>query len=546
MNNNNSNAKGERKHQGEIAEYFKKMRTTIERNDGTRSFEWITDTCHDQQAPFDHNKETRIALTSTQHDISDFSKGFFTLKVTAKDVRISGLSDNFNDVYHLIKGILCWRDSNSAFRQIQLWVNGHSTGYNQQEGIREGFAYSSTKGQEEMTQRFIHTLYEKAVSYSPQICGTYFNFSDFINNQTKDLEWDVNIPFDDLLLFQAMDLFPNFAIPNVELRVILDPAGLVWCPVNPQSVYDTKTFLEEEEIPFTLPNLNYTHHFTQINNSATGIIEFSVDDSNNVTATSGEITLICTQLKINDFSSHMSGFGICEKSKQEIMQELAKGIDVPAQYLSFDSFPDSANLNGIQTSLRATLSNVTNLSVVFPRHANDFTVMQNPMYQNLQLRIDNKNYPDRALSTLGAEFLQMQVIASDLDGPIQCTQEFEDAYTQTKNDVSNGKRYANTLRDDTRFIWNVQLERNGGGYFFDGYESKGRNVAIELVGNPIYQGANDTYYNVDKNGTKHPPQPQIWSCKDIYLTLTLGDIKCHMNGEPPYSQIDTNNRPLEY
>ena len=546
MNNNNSNAKGERKHQGEIAEYFKKMRTTIERNDGTRSFEWITDTCHDQQAPFDHNKETRISITSTQHDISDFSKGFFTLKVTAKDVRISGLTDNFNDEYHLIKGILCWRDSNSAFRQIQLWVNGHSTGYNQQEGIREGFAYSSTKGQEEMTQRFIHTLYEKAVSYSPQICGTYFNFSDFINNQTRDLEWDVNIPFDDLLLLQAMDLFPNFAIPNVELRVILDPAGLVWCPVNPQSVYDTKTFLEEEEIPFTLPNLNYTHHFTQINNSATGIIEFNVDDSNNVTANPGEITLICTQLKINDFSSHMCGFGICEQSKQEITQELIKGIDVPAQYLSFDSFPDSANLNGIQTSLRSTLSNVTNLSVVFPRHPNDITVMQNPMYQNLQLRIDNKNYPDRALSTLGAEFLQMQVIASDLDGPIQCTQEFEDAYTQTKNDVSNGKRYANTLRDDTRFIWNVQLERNGGGYFFDGYESKGRNVAIELVGNPIYQGANDTYYNVDKNGTKHPPQPQIWSCKDIYLTLTLGDIKCHMNGEPSYSQIDINNRPLEY
>ena len=75
---------------------------------------------------------------------------------------------------------------------------------------------------------------------------------------------------------------------------------------------------------------------------------------------------------------------------------------------------------------------------------------------------------------------------------------------------------------------------------------KGRNVAIELVGNPIYQGANDTYYNVDKNGTKHPPQPQIWSCKDIYLTLTLGDIKCHMNGEPSYSQIDINNRPLEF
>ena len=548
MNNNNSNAKGERKHQGEIAEYFKKMRTTIERNDGTRSFEWITDTCHDQQAPFDHNKETRISITSTQHDISDFSKGFFTVHIVAKDVRVVGIdSANFNDEHHLIKGFLGWRDSNSAFRQIQLWVNGHSSGYNQQEAIREGFAYSSTKGQEEMTQRFIHSLYEKVVSYSPQICGVYFNFEDFKDGLPHDLEYDINIPFDDLLLFQAMDLFPNFAIPNVELRVYLDPAGLVWCPVNPQSVYDTKTFLEEEEIEFTLPNILFSHHFIQINNTGIAPIEFSYDEgTNKLTTNSGDITVICNMLRITDFSSHMCGFGICEQSKNEIAQELIKGIDIPAQYLSFDSFPDSPGINGIQTSLRSTMSNITNLSVVFPRHPNDITVMQNPMYQNLQLRIDNKNYPDRALSTIGAEFLQMEIIAADLDGPIQTTQEFEDAYTQSKNNTATGKRYNNTLRDDSRFIWNVQLERNGGGYFFDGYESKGRNVAIELVGNPIYQGANDTYYNVDKNGTIHPPQPQIWSCKDIYLTLTLGDIKVHMNGEPEYTQIDTNNRPLEF
>jgi len=54
------------------------------------------------------------------------------------------------------------------------------------------------------------------------------------------------------------------------------------------------------------------------------------------------------------------------------------------------------------------------------------------------LRIDNKNYPDKALSTLGAEIFQMQIIPPDLDGPIMSTQEFEDAYTQQKNNTSNG------------------------------------------------------------------------------------------------------------
>ena len=79
----------------------------------------------------------------------------------------------------------------------------------------------------------------------------------------------------------------------------------------------------------------------------------------------------------------------------------------------YDGFPDAANSRGIQTNLRVTLSNVTSLSIVFPKHSNDLTVFENPCYDGLQLRI-NKNYPDKTLNTIGAEFLQMQLIASDL------------------------------------------------------------------------------------------------------------------------------------
>ena len=75
-----------------------------------------------------------------------------------------------------------------------------------------------------MKQRFIHSLYKKAYSYSPQVYGAYFNIKDFADGSLYSVEWDVSIPFDDLLLLQAMDLFPNFTIPNVELRVYLDLA----------------------------------------------------------------------------------------------------------------------------------------------------------------------------------------------------------------------------------------------------------------------------------------------------------------------------------
>lgn len=94
-----------------------------------------------------------------------------------------------------------------------------------------------------------------------------------------------------------------------------------------------------------------------------------------------------------DFSSYMLDFGICERFKEDILESLHYGIDIPAQLLLFDAFPDAAGQTEIQTSVRVTLSNVTNLLVVFPRHSNDMVVMQNPMYQNLQLMITIRTSP---------------------------------------------------------------------------------------------------------------------------------------------------------
>ena len=560
MYTSNTKIKGEMDHEGSVAKVFQKMANIIETNDGTRSFEWVTDTCHDQQAPFQYNQETRIALTSTQHLISDFSKGFLTIKVQA-GFKLQGITAaNFNDSNHIIKLFVGHKSSNQMVRQLQIWVNGHSIGYNQQEAIREGFAYSSCMSkQEKATKRFIHSLYENVSKYAKSICGVYINVDDFKDGQEHIVEWTANIPFDNFLVLQAFDLFPNFAIPNVELRLYFDPAGLVWCPVDPYAVYDVKTLVEGATGLKSLPtNINFKRGFTQIGNSAMCPSEFNIDitgvtgdtleakqaAATKYSVTSSELTLFCSSMRINEFSSHMAGFGVCEQSLKEIVQVLSEGLVIPSQILMYDGFPDAANSRGIQTNLRATLSNVVSLSIVFPKHSNDLTVFENPVYDGLQLRINNKNYPDKTLSTVGAEFLQMQLIASDLDGPIECTQEFEDSYTQDRN-ATDGTRYTNTLSDCSSFLWNVQLERNGGGYFFDGFESHGANIPIELVGKPVFSGAQDTYYNVDAAGSIHPCAPQCWSCKDTFILLTPGDMRFVMNGEPrnKETQRDSNMLP---
>jgi hypothetical protein len=49
------------------------------------------------------------------------------------------------------------------------------------------------------------------------------------------------------------------------------------------------------------------------------------------------------------------------------------------------------------------------------------------MLKNLQLNIDNRPYPEKAISTIGGRFFQMMLNASDLDGAFECTDEYEDS-----------------------------------------------------------------------------------------------------------------------
>ena len=87
---------------------------------------------------------------------------------------------------------------------------------------------------------------------------------------------------------------------------------------------------------------------------------------------------------------------------------------------------------------------------MFPRHQQDYTVFENPCYNNLQLTINGRNVPDEVVDTTDARFLHYQLVASDLDKNIQCTKEYEDSIIMAKNDAS-GNRFKNTLSDNTAF-----------------------------------------------------------------------------------------------
>ena len=536
---NNAQYKNETMDQGSVIEYYKKLKDIISTNDGTRSFIIRTEDCHDQNAPFNQSQETRLRITHSDHMISQITEGFinFKIKLTiqlSKDIQTT----HVNDTEKLGKIFVGFKSSNQLLDQLQIYSNNLSTGYQQNECCREGFCYSTIKPySEKKTRKYTHSLYENVSDYSQSVCGTYVDLVDIMDGQKHDVEFEMNLPFEDMLALQAFDLYPNRIVGDIEIRFYVKPAGLVYCQVDPRKIKEVKEFMEDSTIASTFKSIPiFKHGFTQIGNDSK-IAALNVGSDKSITPTTESITLSCLGLTVTACKSNMFGFGVKESTLQAIEQMFSEPVSIPSQQLDYNAFPTAPTAAGVQGTMNSPLSNITSITVVFPKHANDYTCFDNPIYHNLQLTINGKNYPDEPVSTLGARFLQYQLVASELDGGIQCTKEFEDSLTMDRNKADGGK-YKNTLSDASSFMLNIQTERSRGGYLFDGLDSNGQNIPIQIRGQPIYPDVNDTYYNFDETGENHPPPPQLFVCRDTYFTVDINDgLVYHPTGSPEGSQV---------
>ena len=485
---NNVQYKNEGMDQGCVVEYYKKLKDIIATNDGTRSFIIRTEDCHDQNAPFNQSQETRLRITHNDHMISQITEGFinFNIKLTLQ------LSDVINDIHsgdekQLGKVFVGFKSSNQLLDQLQIYSNNVSSGYQQNECCREGYCYSTIKPySEKKTRKYTHSLYENVSSYSQSVCGTYIDLVDIMDGQKHDVEFEMNLPFEDILAFQAFDLYPNRVVGDIEIRFYVKPVGLVYCQVDPRKIKEVKEFMEDESISATFSNTPiFTHGFTQINNDCKIAALNIAKETGVVTSTSKSITLSCYGLTVTSCKSNMFGFGVKESTLQAIASMFSEPVAIPSQQLDYNAFPLAATKSGIQSTINMPLFNTTSITVVFPKHTNDYTCFDNPIYHNVQLTINGQNYPDEPVSTLGARFLQYQLVASELDGGIQCTKEFEDSLTMVKN-KDDGTKFKNTLSDASSFMLNIQTERSRGGYLYDGLDSNGQNIPIQIRGQPLY------------------------------------------------------------
>ena len=258
------------------------------------------------------------------------------------------------------------------------------------------------------------------------------------------------------------------------------------------------------------------------------------DSDNNINLSVGKVTLDVLSGTIQLGRSNLAGFGLKEETYQGLVRELQTPLLVPAQELTREIFEGSAKVNGLEISKSVPLRNATNITMMFPKSPADITCFDNIMYRNVQLIVNKRTYPDTEFSdTCAARFYQHQLIANELDGTLEATQEFEDSFTQPLNDPATGKRYTNCRSDGTSFGINFQMERSNAGYVFDGIDTGTASITVTFRGQPMYQGENDTYFIPDPEyPDQHPPAPEAWICSDTYWTWSTNGVEYYAVGVP--------------
>ena len=73
------------------------------------------------------------------------------------------------------------------------------------------------------------------------------------------------IPYQDLLKYQAFQLYPNTLVGELKELVQTSMEGFVWAPINPSVVKERIEFLDDSTLPESFPtNIGITCKFAQV------------------------------------------------------------------------------------------------------------------------------------------------------------------------------------------------------------------------------------------------------------------------------------------
>ncbi|KAA6382225.1 MAG: hypothetical protein EZS28_022249 [Streblomastix strix] len=496
------------------------------------------------QMPALFDKEIIISLSDTDQDITQIQNSFLSVVLTANiqlDDKFDQIDESYKDGLVLFVGL---KSGSNLIREYTIYHRGKTIdGSLQNDATTESFIYNTIKPKSEKNNRkHIRSLYENIHNFDTSACGTYIcmrEIEELTENQTAvpytiPIRFRVSIPLDDLLIFSAFTDYPNGLFGVLKIKFKINPHAFVFCQVNPiismakyytmnkdELLGSSQQKLMDIDLMFRNWSLTfqYTKQFAQLGCAAdliTGLHAETLTESGlmNLICDIKPVTISIKNYVITEVTANMTGYKATDACLYRVRQFYSQRLFVvPAQRVEVWPFPTSATLTGIRTSQNIPLSHVTDLCLLFPKDVRAMTCFENPCNQNMQVTTFGRNFPDMPMNQLDQQFFQLQLNASNFDLLFEATDEFEDALTTLRNTAT---RRLNPHTDLTSFLITLQCERNSNGaLIFDGLDSKNQNTSVELRGASIYQGATDSFYNVDTSG-KRPPPPVLCTVHDTF------------------------------
>ena len=568
---------------GNLLKYFKFTQMQFQQNDGRSDNKCLSIDAYDPPCPVDKGMYTKLKLTDESIDIVNIDKSSITAVVRIllninsnidsevynyvlpTDV-VSSPSTNkqiamINDLkFEATKIFIGFKSSIHMLDAYRIYSNGKKTLCEQTEALFENAALRMIKCQEELDEKpGIYTTWEHAYKYDNTVCGTYVSLKDLISGPVQ-LEFEITIPIDEFLPFNAMTLFPNCVFGNlqIELKMAIQN-NFVCCQVSPieackeiinSLMSSGDAFVKGVGIDF-VPYLDKIEwfidkKFTQCSDE----FKIAVFDlgyrnsggsvvSNQPLTSSSTITDCLKCLSINKYNlsiditrgtlmscrTNINGFTIKDSVIDKLFEKFEEEpLIIPSQFIDYQAFSQPPMSFGLKCNTTYNLTNCSALMFLFPRTSHEITCCRNPFLASIQVQVDNKPYPDKPFSTLEAAHTIYNLTNLGYDSLFSTSKEYSNAlqWNELAPLIPIGELNIQEKgsEDNTSYCFVCSTERlSGYGTFCDGLNKDNAHITLTGTLMSLPNGLQyHPYYQPD--GTVNNRPPIMLVCQDCFWKCT--------------------------
>ena len=568
---------------GNLENYFDYLSMSIQPNDGRSDNKCLSIDAYDPPCPVAKGMYTKLKLTDESVNVINMDKSSITAVVrftvnTTTDIdpqsfdlhrffTLTSASDTFkkilNDYEKMAKTynkiFIGFKSSIHVLDAYRIYSNGKKTLCEQTEALFENAACRMIKCQEELDEKpGIYTTWEHAYHYDEEVCGCYIGLYDLISNGSVTLEFELTIPIDEFLPFQAMSLFPNCIFGNLQIEIKMAiQNNFVCCQVKPSETFveSTKAMLDVyggeviREFQSLLEgcDLGIKKAFTQCGDSF-NVTYISVEGTALINTPSGSdglgyiidklysnskktITLEITSGSLMSCRTNLNGFNI----KDDVIENLRRKFSdeplvIPSQFIDYQAFSQPPMSFGLKCNTTYNLTNCSSILFLFPRTSHEITCSRNPFLASIQVQIDNKPYPDKPFSTLEAAHTIYNLTNLGYDSLFSTSKEY--SYALNWNEISSPIMTLKNMLDEDIYITEKESEDNtsycfvcsterlsGFGTFCDGLNKDNAHITLTGTLASLPQGVQyHPYYQPEGQVNVRPPIMLI--CQDCFWVCT--------------------------